>query len=208
MAETDIYNKLQRQLQGTRLFKQEMEVVYFMVELRKYMDHNEVGRRDEYAVIRFYCDWVLHTDKNQNLVDMKDIFDRLYASCKERVELTSLNPHAHIHVLDDFLRFVDLKSALFAFFREYYFDMFMLTDEKCWRSFVKQLLMVLQDQPIRNERMSGQETVKVIDSNIKEIKVLHADNREAQINVTFHEPISNKDGHNMYWVGLSSGHLS
>ena len=51
MAKRDVFDKLQQQLRGTRLSKQEMEVVYFMVELRKFMDHNEVGRSDEYAII-------------------------------------------------------------------------------------------------------------------------------------------------------------
>jgi DNA-binding transcriptional ArsR family regulator len=60
------------------------------------MDHNEVGRSDEYAIIRFYCDWIGHTDKNQNLADLKETLARLYTSCKGRIEQSSPNPHQHI----------------------------------------------------------------------------------------------------------------
>jgi DNA-binding transcriptional ArsR family regulator len=75
-----------------------MEVVSFLVELRKFMDHNEVGRSEEYAIRRFWCDWIGHTDKNQNLADLKETLARLDTSCQERREQSSPNPHQHILV--------------------------------------------------------------------------------------------------------------
>ena len=206
MAERDIYDKIQQQLLGTRLFKHEMEVVYFLVELRKFMDHNGVGRKDEYATIKFYCDWTVHTEKNQNLADLKDIFDRLYLSCKERVEMETTDIRPHVHVLNNFLRFGDLRQCLLTFFRAYYLDVFILVDDLCWKSFVKLLIMVLQDQPIQNQKERSGRLVKAIDSNIKEIRISNASERGADLTVLFYEPLRDKEGNNMYWVGLSSGH--
>lgn len=206
MAERAIYDKLQQQLLGTRLFKQEMEAVYFLVELRKFMEHNGADHRDEYAIIKFYCDWAVHTNKSRNLDDLKPIFDRVYESCKERVESANTDIRPHVHILDNFLRFADLRESLIAFFREFYFDVFMLVDEKCWQSFVKVLLMVLQDQPIKNEKERGGRLVKAIDSNIKEIRISEANERGAQMEVYFYQPIVDKEGTERHWVGLSSGH--
>lgn len=194
MAERDIYTKLQQNiLLRDEPFKQEMEVVYFLVELRKFMDHNNLGRNDGYKIIRFYCDWAVHIDKRHRLDYIQDILARLYASCKETIE--SNFRKNHLYELDNFLRLTDLRKSFRTFFTEHELDPYMLDNDACWYSFIRLLLAILQDQPI----------VGGGSADIKEIKIRSVGDKLAQLDVEFNAYISNGRGEDLPSVGIIAG---
>lgn len=59
-------------------FLQEIIVVYFMVELRKVLDHKR--ERSNFKTLRFYADWCVHTSKDKITPEMKNLLSLL---CKE-----------------------------------------------------------------------------------------------------------------------------
>lgn len=57
MGRHAIVEKLHPELQ--KPIETEMQVVYILVELRKLLEHE--GKKDAYAVLNFYGNWVVHT---------------------------------------------------------------------------------------------------------------------------------------------------
>jgi hypothetical protein len=197
MGEIELHSKLQLLLKSTRLFQREMEVVYFFVELRKIMDHRGKVFSKKYKNVRFYCDWVVHTDKKYNLNDLKSAFDELYAGCKICIEQS--NSRA-LGLVKNFLYFEYLQESLFLMFRELNLDLFILTDNDCWLSFAVKLAQILHEQPIVFAEASK--------SPIKEIIISHADERSAVIAILFKQPIKDPVGTEQHYLELSNGYRS
>ena len=57
MSRHEIVEKLESEL--SRPIERESQVVYIMVETRKYLE--STGQLDNYPALRLYCDWVVHS---------------------------------------------------------------------------------------------------------------------------------------------------
>ena len=73
MGEANLKYKLEGLLRKLP-FTEECQVVYFFVEIRKLLDR--MNRSEDYEYIRFFCDWVLHTEKTRNLDIIRDDIDK------------------------------------------------------------------------------------------------------------------------------------
>src|SRR3989344_8041519 len=61
--------------------KEEVEVVYLLVELRKLLDRErEQNHSDSYPLVRFHADWAVHTKKDHITPTMKEIMAKIDAS--------------------------------------------------------------------------------------------------------------------------------
>lgn len=65
-------NSIQKFSHNHSTFKEECEVVYLMVEIRKILEYG--GK--SYKTLRFYCNWVLHKELSQEKTTklLSDIF--------------------------------------------------------------------------------------------------------------------------------------
>ena len=60
----------------------EMQVVYVLVEIRKYLEQNAELRK-RHPALNFYCCWVVHSEAAGHGADrILDRFDRLYPLMK------------------------------------------------------------------------------------------------------------------------------
>jgi hypothetical protein len=126
----EIVDKLNKFLTNHVPFKEECEAVYLMVELRKLIDR-EV--KDQYRLVRFYCDWTVHPIKNHNnrfISEVKSIIDEVF----EASSIDFLMPTFRTEMLSLFTTY-DLLGEL-------------CTDKAAWKHFVNVFVQVLADQPI------------------------------------------------------------
>jgi hypothetical protein len=135
----EIVRKLNEFLDAHDLFKEECEAVYLMVELRKLI-HQE-HRREEFAIIRFYCDWTVHSSKERNQVDIKVIMEKLNKS------LSKGNPYPKEDIFN-FLTLPELRKEMVVLFERHSLRAKLYQDENHWTHFVNVLIQVLADQPI------------------------------------------------------------
>lgn len=147
MSRPDIINKLDRLLHGRMPFTEEWHVVYLLVEIRKVSDRD--NNRKKYPLLRFYCDWCVHTDKDRITPEMQAIMTDIYADIFN--ELTN-----HLRVkkgsskIVGFMYMEDLKIEVQTFLQEYGLMDSLVSDKENWIAFVSNLVNVLVDQPINN----------------------------------------------------------
>jgi len=71
MGKIEIVEKLNDFLGEHAPFMEECHVVYMLVETRKVLDR-ENNRK--YPILRFYCNWTVHTDKDSTKEKMPNYF--------------------------------------------------------------------------------------------------------------------------------------
>lgn len=135
-----LINKIKKTLNGS--IEEECQVVYLMVEIRKLLDRDN---NSKYPLLRFYCNWVVHIDKDRITPEMKNIMEEIY----QGIILKMKNPKTSMKTkVIDFLYMEDLKLDMKSFFREYELSIQLIIDKKQWLSFVILLTNILIDQPI------------------------------------------------------------
>lgn len=144
--EDSIINKLKKFLTEHDPIVEECHVVYLLVEMRKMLDRTE-GSIGRFQILRFYCDWALHTEKSRRI----DVI----ASIVQGIEDTIMRGHKFSSGLflpsgDAHVKFIykeELQKNMNDFFLEYGFPVSIFDKEK-WEKFVFTLIQVLIDQPI------------------------------------------------------------
>jgi len=147
MGEAEITRKLDFFFKTHELIEEESQAVYVMVELRKLLDH--VTTRDEYTLMRFYCDWTLHTRKDGHLEHIAPIIRRMYESIREELQRDS-NPEKFSDEILSFMYFNALRDEMKDFLNRVDLSPTLTEKDIVWHSFIKYLVMVLVDQPIMN----------------------------------------------------------
>lgn len=138
MGRDEILVKL-RKFAANQDFSNESSVVYYMVELRKLLEH----RRDtKYGLLRFYCDWTVHITKDKAKGAIRTIASKI----KEALEKSDKSREDYVVVLN-FLRMNELMKEINSFSAET--ELVLFGDNK-WSSFSKSLARVLSQQPINN----------------------------------------------------------
>jgi hypothetical protein len=86
MARNHIVERLVRLLSDGPI-DNEVRAVYLLVELRKILDHAYSGLdQPKFLLLRFYCDWIVHTEKSRNLGHIAPIVQKAYDDVKMRIE--------------------------------------------------------------------------------------------------------------------------
>jgi len=148
MAREEIIEKLNKFLLKNNPFTEECQVVYLMVEIRKILDQRRDGdQQNTFPLIRFYCDWVVHTEKTKITNEMRVIMDEIFRDAKSQIE----NP-AMTRVMPPVIQFAymkDLHKEIEQFLRESNVNI-ALADKDSWLQCVQLLVKVLENQPIKN----------------------------------------------------------
>jgi len=149
--EKDILYKIRRFLTRKNLFDEECHVVYFLVEIRKFLDRLKENNQSKelYSLLRFYCDWIVHTSKIKITPEIKDVMekiDKFIPKDKKKYPLL-----ASVNQPDIGFVYMDkLRMELEIFLRDYKLPKSLVLDEDKWSLFIQTLTKVLVDQPILN----------------------------------------------------------
>ncbi len=147
---------------------EESRVVYLMVQIRKILDYldNQV-----YSILRFYCDWVVHTKKNYTK-PIRDVIEKI------EISINKGRAFGKQFIPDDlspinFMSLVELKREMGIFFKDVALSDIIFQDNN-WSDFRHLLLRVLANQPIANPT-----------SNIAEVYFLTASKGAGVLQVKF-----------------------
>jgi len=156
-----IIKKLQKFLKERPIFTKECEVVYLMVEIRKILDHDS----GPYKTLRFYCNWVLHKELNQERTTklLSSIFETNIDFKRSGRE----NARNVKFVGTDFFKLNTFKNELKDFFQRY--DCSVVLLNKNWWKFARLLLDVIKECPIHfvSNKIRKLEIIKCDDSNYR-----------------------------------------
>ena len=177
MAVNEIIEKLNTLIASDDAFNQEKDAVYFLVQIRKLMERDDIF--DDYKSIKFYCDWVLHPQKEYNHADMGSIYDDIYNECTKLYNETS---DEETNAVLELMQFPSFKNDLVPLFDRYDLDKRMLRNY--WIKFTKNLMHILKDQPLVNPS-----------NKIKEIVIASTTNNIFIIKITFSSPIVDRRGY-------------
>src|SRR3989338_2579464 len=160
--EKDIMEKLTAELRNG--INSEKDVLYFMAEARKMLDKGALG---QYQTLRFYCNWVLHTE----IEDLKDFFE-FFVEVSTLVKMYLAAPNASIRrrlnfFVSDFLAFPRLKNELRSLLKEKGLSDQLVNDEPQWRAFAKHMKEIIIDSPLILDSVSK----KVPDNRLKSFKL-------------------------------------
>ena len=153
-----ILDKLRSFLITHNPFTEECHVVYLFVEIRKLLS---LPSEYENGILRFYCDWSLHTEKTRNL--------NVIAPIAEGIENSILNGHQFrdgqfLPSNNDAIKFI-YKEELLNNMRDLFLQLNLPMDifeEKNRECFLRLLIQVLVNQPI------------ILDRKIKSLCFRHA----------------------------------
>ncbi len=144
--EDSLINKLKKFLSDHDPVTEECHVVYLLVEIRKLMDRIEC-KEDKYKILRFYCNWALHTKKSRQL----DVISSVVTGIEESIFGGHASPDGQFwpsgnsHV--QFIYKKELQQNMTKFFSKYSLPTDIFTTDK-WKRFISLLIQVLIDQPI------------------------------------------------------------
>src|SRR5258706_13536804 len=128
MGQPEITRKLSELFGRHRPLDEECHVVYLMVEARKYLDRmgdNGVG----FPLLRFYCDWTLHTQKTRSLRHIRPIVDTMYRKAAKEIQA----PHKlGAGSALEFMYFSHLRDELAAFLKSAGLSQELTDDHKQW----------------------------------------------------------------------------
>lgn len=157
MSRPQIEEKLNIFLSEHNPFKGECDIVYFLVEVRKILDHEN---NNKYEILRFYSDWSVHTAKDKITKEIKKVMEDIY---KEIMLYIKNKPYIikNTKILG-FADFKELRGEIDLFLREHNLPDDLIVEG--WVVFKGFLSKVLTDQPI-NKPCNGIKKYSLIPSN-------------------------------------------
>ncbi len=90
MAQEAIIEKLNEFIKGHNPLSEECHAVYFMVEVRKILDHDRKAGAGAFPLLRFYCDWMVHTEKTLITPEMKKVVSDIFQHLNLEIENPSM----------------------------------------------------------------------------------------------------------------------
>lgn len=143
MGRIEILDKLNLFLDKHAPFTEECHVLYALVEIRKVLDR-ENNRK--YPILRFYCNWSVHTDKDSTK-EMEAVMNDIYKDIEKQIANPALVGMGGKTKVIGFMYMEDLQAEILKFLQEYELPI-SLTEKSNWLEFVKLLVKILADQPI------------------------------------------------------------
>ncbi len=121
--------------------KEECEVVYLLVELRKLLDREkEQNKSVTYFLVRFHADWAVHTRKDHITPAMKTIMTKIEKS----IDIYPKGGNI------DFLLLPEFREELIKLLEKYDLPSKFCKSDSEWMDFMIALTQILADQPIVN----------------------------------------------------------
>jgi len=144
MARPEICRKLSELLEHHNPLTEECQCVYLMVEIRKYLDQLEDGGVN-FRLLRFYCDWTVHTRKDRHLEHIAPIIGEMYTNAKREIQ----DPHKLASgSATKLIYFSALRSEMNAFLESIWIQSQLTSENDAWIAYVKLMASILADQPI------------------------------------------------------------
>ncbi len=143
MGQKEIVDKLNLFFDKYSPFTEECHVLYALVEIRKALDREN---NRQYPILRFYCNWSVHTDKDSTR-EMEAVMNDIYEDIKKQIIDPTL-VRGKTKVIG-FMYMEDLQAEMIKFLQEYRLSI-SLTEKSNWLEFVKLFVKILSDQPINN----------------------------------------------------------
>lgn len=148
MAREAIIEKLNRFSIDHSPVTEECQVVYFMVQLRKILEHeNHHSLTGKFTYLHFFCDWIVHTKKTRITDSMREVMEKIFSDVKAQIE----NPMGikgqgeRIEVMK-FAYMERLYDEMILFLEGHGISLKIIEDD--WLAFVDHLIKVLESQPI------------------------------------------------------------
>lgn len=163
-----IVDKLNQFLLEHQPLKEEFEVVYLMVELRKLLDRDkEQNLSNSYSLVRFHADWIVHTRKDCITSAMKKIMSNIDKSIDTYPKNGNIG----------FLLMPEFRKELSNLLEENNLPNSFCKDDDKWLDFILALTQVLADQPIINPT-----------ENIAEFRYVDIKREGVMANINFRGP--------------------
>ncbi|MCX6741169.1 MAG: hypothetical protein NTY61_02100 [Candidatus Parcubacteria bacterium] len=147
MAREEIIEKLNRFLTSHNPLTEECHAVYLMVEIRKILDHERGNNSSkDFTLLRFYCDWTVHTEKTRITDNMRTIMEYVFQDIEAQIK----NP-AMVQAMSPVMQFAymdKLKDEMKRFLEDHNVNTALANDGLL--SFIKFLVKVLENQPIKH----------------------------------------------------------
>ena len=143
MGRIEIVDKLNTFLEKHMPFTEECHVFYLLVETRKVLDREN---NHKYPILRFYCNWSVHTDKDSTK-EMEAIMKDIYGDIEKQIANPALVGMGGKTKVIGFMYMEDLQAEMGKFLQEYQLPT-SLTEKINWLEFVKLFVKILADQPI------------------------------------------------------------
>jgi len=168
MAREEILEKLEIFLFKHTSFDEECHIIYLLVEIRKLLEREN---NSNFPLVKFYCDWTVHTKRDRNFGIIKEIVDKI-DSC---FSVESHYPSRDDEIFD-FLKMTELRKEFKQLFRNYQLPTNIFEEDSNWSCFVDTLTSVLSDQPILNPK-----------EGIKSISLVSFGEGHSAINIEFND---------------------
>ena len=148
------------------------QVVYLMVGIRKIMEQE--GSGGAYPYLRFYADWVLHSQMDRNAIakEILALFDNALPHLKTGVELHKL-PSRFKRDFERIIKMERLEDELEAFLQKHTLPMLYETRTGGWTFFLHLYCKVIQNCPLIVTGTALNEVAKInvwLEDAIKTIK--------------------------------------
>lgn len=129
-------------------FEKESQVVYFFVETRKLIDR--VKQKEDYLYIKFFCDWILHTEKTRNLDVVRDDFENIASDFEfeEGKTIGELIRSGREYEINKFVRLRKLREQITKFLNNNRILDIFTTNDHNWCALRNLLFRVLAEQKI------------------------------------------------------------
>jgi len=140
----------------------EAAVVYFLVEVRKLLEHDET--KESFAVLNFYCNWVVHTKLETSAIAeriirlMDDVLAYMVSENDTPASIDELTAH-----LDQ----SSLRKELGAFLSQVGLPTTVCDSQAYWNNFQRLLGAVIQDAPLLIHKHGKQRTKRVLNKGRK-----------------------------------------
>ncbi len=150
MAVPQIIYKIDEVIQSTSTWT-EVEVTYVLVQTRKLLDHakGEI-KNGEYTQLRFYCDWVVHVNKDYIDANTLKILKGVESGMKEMMG----RPSYHSKEPISFAYFDNLQKELADFLVTQGISP-TLTESDVWIDVISSLVKILENQPLNIKASYG-----------------------------------------------------
>ena len=143
MGLPNIKEKLETLLKNLEFINEESQVMYLMVELRKIIEQINSG---SYQLLKFYCDWCVHSKKDKITSEINKIMQQIY----NEIEKKKYKQAGGFPGIEDFVEMEGLRKNMDKFLRELGLNNITLTNFKVWEKFRETLTKILVEQPLEN----------------------------------------------------------
>ena len=148
MAREEIVEKLNEFVTDHDPVTEECHVVYFMVQARKILEHEQDHRNTgNFTYLRFFCDWIAHTKKDAITDSMKKVMETIFIDVKAQIEnKVSVKGQNDGQEVVRFVYMEKLHDEMEHFLKDHGINLKIVEGD--WLAFVRNLVKVLENQPI------------------------------------------------------------